>query len=171
MNDDFYVNINDVAKAKGLTSTRALRLEINKINSKYIARKVKVNGGESYEILYSSLESFVQEALMKDEKISTALVPVNYQPPSFESESAKLTALARYDIVKAALYFRTKYKTKKEADALFLQLFNMGEYLPKLHSFVGNISIGTLYRWMKTYKEKGTAEALAPNYKYSSLIY
>ena len=166
MNDDFYVNINDVAKAKGLTSTRALRLEINKINSKYIARKVKVNGGESYEILYSSLESFVQEALMKDEKISTALVPVNYQPPSFESESAKLTALARYDIVKAALYFRTKYKTKKEADALFLQLFNMGEYLPKLHSFVGNISIGTLYRWMKTYKEKGTAEALAPNYKY-----
>ena len=56
MNDDFYVNINDVAKAKGLTSNRALRLEINKSNSKYIARKIKVNGGESYEILYSSQE-------------------------------------------------------------------------------------------------------------------
>ena len=47
-----YIDINTVAKLKGLTSTRSLRLEINKPNSKYISRKIKVNGGTSYEILY-----------------------------------------------------------------------------------------------------------------------
>lgn len=87
MNDDFYVNINDVAKAKGLTSNRAIRLEINKSNSKYVARKVKVNGGESYEILYSTLEADVQEILKQTYSGTTALVPADYQPPNFESES------------------------------------------------------------------------------------
>ena len=116
MNDDFYVNINDVAKAKGLTSNRSIRLEINKPDSKYISRKTKVNGGDSYEILYSSLEADVQEILKQEYSGSTAIVPANYQPPNFESESAKMTALARCDIVKAALNFRLKYRTKKEAD-------------------------------------------------------
>ena len=40
-----YININKVAEAKGLKSNRSLRLEINKPESKYIAREVKVNGG------------------------------------------------------------------------------------------------------------------------------
>ena len=167
MNDDFYVNINDVAKAKGLTSNRALRLEINKANSKYIARKVKVNGGESYEILYSTLEADVQEILKQTYSGTTALVPADYQPPNFESESAKMMALARCDIVKAALNFRSKYKTNKEADAIFIEWFNSGFYLEKLHNYVGNISRGTLYRWIKQYKEHNSSEALAPKYKYS----
>mgnify|MGYP002521586767 CR=1 FL=1 len=58
-----YININKVAEAKGLKSNRSLRLEINKPESKYIAREVKVNGGTSYEILYSSLEPKIQEKL------------------------------------------------------------------------------------------------------------
>lgn len=37
-----YININRVAEAKGLKSNRSLRLEINKPESKYIAREVKV---------------------------------------------------------------------------------------------------------------------------------
>ena len=48
-----FVTINKVAEAKGLKSNRSLRLEINKPESKYIAREVKVNGGTSYEILYA----------------------------------------------------------------------------------------------------------------------
>ena len=40
-----FVPINRVAEAKGLKSNRSLRLEINKPESKYIAREVKVNGG------------------------------------------------------------------------------------------------------------------------------
>ena len=170
MNNDFYVNINDVAKAKGLTSNRALRLEINKPNSKYIARKVKVNGGETYEILYSTLEADVQEILSQMYSGTTALVPANCQPQNFESESAKITALARCDIVKAALNFRSKYRTNKEADAVFLELFNLGQYLPKLHNYVGNISIGTLHRWISKYKQSESAEVLAPNYKYSKAM-
>lgn len=53
---DSYINIKKIAEAKGLRSTRSIRLELNKVESKYISREVKVNGGTSYEILFSSLE-------------------------------------------------------------------------------------------------------------------
>lgn len=56
-----YININKVAEAKGLKSKRSLRLEINKPESKYVAREVKVNSGTSYEILYSSLEPEIRD--------------------------------------------------------------------------------------------------------------
>jgi len=94
-NENKYININKVAEAKGLKSNRSLRLEINKPESKYIAREVKVNGGTSYEILYSSLEPEIQQKLREGNLKSTALVPLNYQPTTFVSESARLTSLAR----------------------------------------------------------------------------
>ena len=37
---DSYINIKEIAEAKGLKSTRSLRLEINKPESKYISREV-----------------------------------------------------------------------------------------------------------------------------------
>jgi hypothetical protein len=40
-----YVTIKEIAQAKGLKSTRSIRMEINKPESKYISREVKVNGG------------------------------------------------------------------------------------------------------------------------------
>lgn len=45
----------------------------------------------------------------------TALVPVNNKPqtPSFMSEKARMTALARVDVVNELLKVRTQYKTKK----------------------------------------------------------
>lgn len=43
-----YVTIKEIAQAKGLKSTRSIRMEINKPESKYISREVKVNGGKSY---------------------------------------------------------------------------------------------------------------------------
>lgn len=55
-----YVTIKEIAQAKGLKSTRSIRMEINKPESKYISREVKVNGGISYEILFSSLEPELQ---------------------------------------------------------------------------------------------------------------
>lgn len=55
-----YIDINTIAKLKWLTITRSLRLEINKPNSKYIVREIKVNGGTPYEILYASLEPEIQ---------------------------------------------------------------------------------------------------------------
>ena len=72
MNENEYININKVAEAKGLKSNHSLRLEINKPESKYVAREVKVNGGTSYEILYSLLEPEIQEKLREgNQKINS----------------------------------------------------------------------------------------------------
>ena len=65
-----FVPIKEIAGAKGLKSTRSLRLEINKPESKYISREVKVNGGTSYEILISSLELELQQKIREAEKIN-----------------------------------------------------------------------------------------------------
>lgn len=36
-----YINIKEIAQAKGLKSTRSIRLEINKPESKYVSREIK----------------------------------------------------------------------------------------------------------------------------------
>ena len=172
MKNEEYIDINKIAELKGLNSNRSLRLAIQK--GKYIAREVKVFGGKSYEILYSSLEPEIQEKL-QDELIKeatqsncTALVPINnINNKNFITESAKLTALARVDIVKALQNMRTKYKTKKEADSIFLDLYNSGMYLPKIHKFIGSISIGTFHRWIWAYEDSEDYRVLFPNYKYT----
>lgn len=51
-----YININEVARIKGLKSNRSLRVEINKgSDSKYISREANTKGGKTYEILIASL--------------------------------------------------------------------------------------------------------------------
>lgn len=52
----------------------------------------KVNGGTSYEILFSSLEPEIQKKLREAENKTTALVPHNYKEPDFVSDKTKLTA-------------------------------------------------------------------------------
>ena len=64
-----FVPINKLAEAKDLKSNHSLRLEINKPESKYVAREVKVNGGTSYEILYSTLEPEIQQKLREGKVI------------------------------------------------------------------------------------------------------
>ena len=162
-----FVPLKDVAEAKGLKSTRSLRLELNKNESKYISREIKVNGGTSYEILFSSLEPELQDKLRKNENKTTELVPLNYQPPQFVSDQAKMTANFRLNIIIALIKFRNKYSTKKQADSDFLDLYNSGLYLPKAYKFIGSISLGTLHRWLRKYEKHESAECLQPNYKYS----
>ena len=151
--NEHYIDIKRIADIKGLKSTRSIRIAIQK--GKYIAREVKVNGGTSYEILYSSLESEIQEKLEDETIKSTALIHVENKV-NFISENARLNALARVDIVTALFNLRTKYQTKKEADEVFLDLYNSGMYLPQIYKFVGSISIGTLHRWVKAYENYGT---------------
>lgn len=158
-----YININEVAKIKGLNSNRSIRLAIQK--GKYIAREVEVRGGKSYEILYSSLEAEVQEKLEDEEIRGTSLVPILNQEPTFISEKAKMTALARVDILHALLNIRGKYSTKKEADSVFLDLYNSGMLLPKVYNFIGSISKTTLYQWLHLYKENSSYKSLLPGYK------
>ena len=165
--DNKYINIKDVAEAKGLTSTRSLRLELNKIESKYISREIKVNGGTSYEILFSSLEPEIQKKLREAENKTTALVPHNYKEPDFISDKTKLTANYRANIVVALQKLRKKYPTKKEADTTFLELYNSGLYLPKAYNFIGSISIGTLHRWVRAFEKHESTECLQPKYKWS----
>ena len=141
-------------------------MAINK--GKYKARTIPVNGGYSYEILYSSLEPEIQEKLEDDEIRSTALVPIDNQKPTFISESARMTSLARADIVAALENIKNKYKTKKEAEFVFLDLYNSGMLLPQVYKFIGKISIGTLRRWVKSFEEKG-ADGLVPQRRYSSI--
>lgn len=160
-----YIDIKRIAEIKGLKSTRSIRIAIQK--GKYIAREVKVNGGTSYEILYSSLEPEIQERLEDEEIKSTALIPVENKT-NFISENAKMNALARVDIVTALMNIRTKYPTKKEADDVFLDLYNSGLYLPQIFKFVGTISIGTLHRWVKAYENYGT-KGLLPQRKTNPL--
>lgn len=100
--EDRYINIKEIAKIKGLSSTRSLRLEINKTESKYIAKEVKVNGGTSYEILFSSLEPEIQQKLRNAENKTTALVPLNNNKQAeFVSDKTKITANYRANIVVA----------------------------------------------------------------------
>ncbi len=155
--NEHYIDIKRIAYVKGLKSTRSIRIAIQK--GKYIAREIKVNGGTSYEILYSSLESEIQEKLEDETIKSIALIPVENKV-NFISENARLNALARVDIVTALFNLRTKYQTKKEADELFLDLYNSGMYLPQIYKFVGSISIGTLHRWVKAYENYGTSGLL-----------
>ena len=128
--NEHYIDIKRIADIKGLKSTRSIRIAIQK--GKYIAREVKVNGGTSYEILYSSLESEIQEKLEDETIKSTALIHVENKV-NFISENARLNALARVDIVTALFNLRTKYQTKKEADEVFLDLYNSGMYLPQIY--------------------------------------
>ena len=160
-----YIDIKRIAEIKGLKSTRSIRIAIQK--GKYIAREVKVNGGTSYEILYSSLEPEIQERFEDEEIKTTALIPVENKT-NFISENAKINALARVDIVTALMNIRSKYPTKKEADDVFLDLYNSGMYLPQIFKFVGTISIGTLHRWVKAYENYGT-KGLLPQRKTNQL--
>ena len=162
---DSYINIKAIAEAKGLKSTRSLRLEINKPESKYISREVKVNGGTSYEILFSSLEPELQQKLREAENKSTELVPLNYKSEILVTDKAKLTRNHRMNIVKAALEKRKNYKTIKESDSDFLDLYNTGLFLPKAYNFLGSISIGTLRRWIQSYRKHENADCLVPKYK------
>ena len=165
---DSYINIKEIAEAKGLKSTRSLRLEINKPESKYISREVKVNGGTSYEILFSSLEPELQQKLREAENKSTELVPLNYKSEILVTDKAKLTRNHRMNIVKAALEKRKNYKTIKESDSDFLDLYNTGLFLPKAYNFLGSISIGTLRRWIQAYRKHENADCLIPKYKSTS---
>ena len=123
-------------------------MQLTKVN--ILQEKLKVRGGKSYEIFYSSLEPDIQDKLDEEELKSTALVPLGNKV-NFVSENARLTALARVDIVTALYNIRKKYPTKKEADSVFLDLYNSGMYLPQIYKFVGSISIGTLHRWVKAF--------------------
>ena len=110
-----YISINKVAEAKGLKSNRSIRLELNKPESKYIFREIKVNGGTSYEILFSSLEPELQNKLRAAETKTTALVPRNYIPNNVITDKARLFS----DILKIYPYSSASFVRNVKSLSLF----------------------------------------------------
>lgn len=167
MDKGIFIKAKDVAKAKGQECDRAIRAALNKPNNTYIYRRVKVRGGETYEILLESLEPHIQEILIKE---------MQFQPPAiisaekkFIADNAKATALARVDLLKGWQHYRNEQKLKGEGDRLFLELYNTGMLMRHVFGAIGTVSIGTIKRWGKEYNEHKTWEALVPQYKYSSI--
>lgn len=158
-----FVPIKKVAEVKNI-SCWAVRLSIQ--NDKYIAREVKVQGGISYEILISSLEPDIQ-GFLKPQK-EAFYYPI-IQTSEFIPDTAKTIALAKIDLVKQWSTFRIKYTPKHQGDKVFIEMYNSGEYLKRIFKILGKTSRGSLQRWKQIYDEFGTWEALAPQYRYSSL--
>jgi len=116
-----FVTINKIAKLKGYTTNRPLRQEINKINSKYTARKVKTQGGFTYEILFSTLEPEIQEKLLDEELKEKSLVPINninnnIDKPRYEfkTEKLRLIALAKIDLITSYRKFESRFEQKNK---------------------------------------------------------
>lgn len=163
-----YINIDKVAELKGLKSNRSLRVEINKENSKYKARKIKTQGGFTYEILFSTLESEIQEKIIDEEIKSHSLIPVQNKS-EFKTEKLKVEALAKVDLITSLKDFRNHFRTQKEADFTFLELYNTGTHLKDVYKILGKVSArSTLLRWIKLYEDNNENwEALVSHYKCS----
>lgn len=165
--NDLWVNIKKVAEAKGQNDTRALRLYIKRHPDFYDVRTVKVLGGESFEIRFSTLEPYLQEKLKKDFTFQAPMIVETRK--SFVPDIAKTIALSKIDILNAWLNYRKKYKPKKVGDNLFLEMYNSGELLKNAYRVVGQTSIGSLKRWNVVYQKYRSWEKLVPQYRYSSI--
>lgn len=170
-----WIDIKTISEIKGITS-RALRLSLAK--NRYVHREVSTQGGKSYEILLSSLEDDVQEQYknisyqeiveldLQDDKIP---LPTENFSQDFIPERGKMIALAKIDLLNEWNSFRIQYKSKSEADKLFIELYNSGEYLKNIFELLGKTSRGSLLRWNKAYLDEENWESLVPQYKYSGI--
>src|SRR5574344_1680285 len=161
--DNNYITIKKLADLKGV-STRAIRLS----KSKYQTREIKVQGGNSFEILLSSIEPELQEKYL-DQRIeikteSTSFVPINFKEDS--TDKAKGTALARFDLLKEWQRQRKNQRKQAKFDIDFLNAYNAGLLYPKIYSVIGSLSIGTLQRWKRILGNSSDFRLLTPNYHY-----
>lgn len=89
----------------------------------------------------------MQQKLQENETKSTALVPLNYQPPVV-TDKARLTANHRMNIVKTAFEDSKKYDAQKQAD--YSKLLNSLSSCKRfstvsLPNFISNICFISLY--------------------------
>lgn len=164
MNNE-WLSVNEVAGIEGV-SPRAIRKSINK--KKYITRKVKTPTGFKYEIMPESL-GYNPQNLVDFEKSKNEIE--KNREPSLQKEKpvpihAKQIALARYDLVNLWVDYKKISKKKTEAGEEFLNTYNEGKMYPVLFNVLGQVSIGTIYRWHKKIKTKNDYTLLIPNYDY-----
>ena len=179
-----WIDVETVAKLKGITK-RGVRLSLNQ--NKYEYKVENTRGGKTYKIKLSTLEEeyqikYIQEYYDDFKHIDNEVIELNnfeIKQEKLISENQRKMALAKYDIVRCQIDFRNKEKREKKnnkfkseekqsIDAKFTQLYNTGFLHEEIFKTLGTISVGSLYRWRRTFGYNNDWTALAGQYKYST---
>ena len=179
-----WIDVETVARLKGITK-RGVRLSLK--NNKYEYRVENIRGGKSYKIKLSTLEEdyqnkYIQEYCNNLGKINNEIIELNnieIKQEKLIPEKQKKIALAKYDIVRSWVDFRCNEKRRKKnnefkindkqsLDAKFVQLYNTGLLHEEIFKCIGEISIGSLYRWRRILGCDNTWTALVGQYNYST---
>ena len=135
-NDDIWLDVETVAKLKGITE-RGVRLSLSK---KYDYKEEIVKGKKIYKIRLKSLEKEYQLKYENEysniyKTICNEIVEIDnsgLKRDKLISEVQKKNALAKYDLVKSWLDFRKDFKNKcltelsNNPNTQFLELYNTG---------------------------------------------
>ena len=179
-----WIDVETVAKLKGITK-RGVRLSLNQ--NKYEYKVENTRGGKTYKIKLSTLEEeyqikYIQEYYDDFKHIDNEVIELNnfeIKQEKLISENQRKMALAKYDIVRCWIDFRNKEKREKKnnkfkseekqsIDAKFTQLYNTGFLHEEIFKTLGTISVGSLYRWRRTFGYNNDWTALVGQYKYST---
>ena len=155
-----WISVKELAQAQSITS-RAVRKAINE--NRLIARKV--NACNKYEVFVPSLKPDVQN-LIKFEKKENDIEKNGSEVCEIYPPHAKEIALARYDIIKLWEKHKKSSEKKTQAGQDFIELYNNGQIYQNIYGTLGNVAIGTIYRWAKAIKKNNSWKFLIPDYKY-----
>lgn len=145
-----WIDVSTLAELKSRTA-RAIRISLKSDKNKYVYKSEKVNGIQTYKILLTSIELEFQIKYLKQyyqsilANKSKNLMKINQEQPV--SEKQKKLALAKMDLLKLWLKFREEHKPRTKADKDFITLYNTGGFYKYIYDILGNICIGSLYRW------------------------
>ncbi len=134
-------------------------------------------GSNSHEIVNKPFEnkiapiSLVNKVSPNNINTNSAVVESNSQlsAPVAIPEKAKQIALAKVDVISLWDGYCHGQKNKAKASKEFVKSFNNNLIDVRLHTIIGDISVASLYRWNKTYKESNKDYySLVPDYNYGS---
>lgn len=172
-----WIDVETLAALKNI-SKRAVRLSLNGKNNKYKFKVEKVKGGEAYKIQLASIEEQLQTKFINEYYDNLAFTNNIIQLHQFEQKTEKtitskqrIMALAKYDLIKVWVDYRTEEKSKgipnRKADKQFLENYNTGFLYPEIYKTLKHVGIGALYRWRELVDNNKDWTALVCNYKYS----
>jgi len=159
-----WISAKELAQIQGIT-VRAVRKAISE--NRVIAKLNDSNNGDKYQVFIPSLKTDVQNLIKFEkkqndiEKNGSEVCKKEVFPPH-----AKETALARYDLIKLWEEYKQGSKKKTQAGQEFIDLYNRGLLYQQLYKTLGNVAIGTIYRWSRAIKSKDDWKLLIPDYKY-----
>src|SRR5574344_2086506 len=160
-----WISVKELAQIQGITP-RAVRKAVS--NNKYVTRTVQTGTGSKYEIFVPSLTQNIQNCIDFEKcknKIENSREP-RIRKTKLIPTHAKQIALARFDLVNLWIDYKKNSNDKTKAGKEFIMAYNLGNMYPVLFKILGNVSIGTIYRWAKAIKQSEDYSKLIPNYDY-----